>query len=107
MTDSPNSNAAYLSALGLDSLKAQELGQQEYGALAGLYPMGAPFNVNEFLTTPEQQQAADTAANVSAAAPNPAAAAAAEQKALLDAIAAGKGSVPGIGGVPGIPSLGS
>ncbi len=105
MTDSPNSNAAYLRALGLLPEQLQAIGQQQYGALAGHYPMGAPFNLNEFLTTPEQQQAANAAANTNAAAPNPAQAAAAEQAALLAAIAAGKGSVPPGGGAPGIPNL--
>jgi hypothetical protein len=101
----PNANAAYLHALGLNSLQAQATGQQQYGALAGHYPMAAPFNLMDFLTTPEQQQAANTAANTNAAAPNPAEAARAEQAALLAAIAAGKGSVPPVGAAPGIPNL--
>ena len=102
---SPNANAAYLAAIGSDSLKAQQLGQQEYGNLASLYPMAKPFDLSSFFVTPEQQQAANTAANTNAAAPNPRAAADAEQAALLAAIAAGKGSVPGVGPAPTIPGV--
>ncbi len=100
----PNANAAYLRALGLNSLQAQQTGQNQYGALAGHYPMAAPFNLMDFLTTGEQQQAANAAANTNAAAPNPAQAAAAEQAALLAAIAAGKGSVGGAGAGATIPT---
>ncbi len=101
----PNANAAYLRALGLNSLQAQQTGQNQYGALAGHYPMAAPFNLMDFLVTGEQQQAANAAANTNAAAPNPAQAAAAEQAALLQAIAAGKGSVGGAGAGATIPPI--
>lgn len=100
--DSPNANAAYMRALGLNSEQLQAEGQQQYGNLLGHFPMAAPFNMSAFMNTPDAIQSANTAANVSAAAPNPQQAALAEQQALLAAIAAGKGSVPGAGNVPGI-----
>lgn len=87
---SPNANAAYLRSLGLNSLDLQKLGQEQYGSLLSRFPQAAPFDIASFLTTPEQQQAANAAANVSAAAPNPKAAADEEQRKLLEAIAAGK-----------------
>jgi len=102
--DSPNTNSAYMRALGLNSQGQQLLGQQQYGNLLGHFPMAAPFNMSSMFVSPEEQQAANAAANVSAAAPNPKQAADEEFRKLLEAIAAGKGSIPTTipGGVPGV-----
>lgn len=95
--DSPNTSAAYLRALGLNSLDLQNRGQEQYGNLLGHFQGAAPFDLSSFLVTPEQQQAANTAANASGAAPNPQAAAQAELDALLKSIEAGK-ATGGAGG---------
>lgn len=96
---SPNANAALLSAMGLTSLDLQSLGQQQYGALLGHFPMAAPFDMQAWMVSPEQQQAAQNAANINAAAPDPTLAAQENLKNLLDAIRAGQGTIPRPGGV--------
>lgn len=78
MPGGPNSNAAYLQALGLTSMGRQDLGVSQLDATrnsasATVAPL---FNPASFLVTPEQQQQAQTAANTMAAAPIPSAAAA-------------------------------
>lgn len=103
---SPNSDAALLRAMGMSSLDAQKLGQDEYGNLLSHFPKAAPFDMSSMFVSPEQQQSANAAANVSAAAPNPKAAADEEFRKLLEAIAAGKagaGVAPGV--APGLANL--
>jgi len=104
LTGSSNSDASLLRAMGLTSLDLQKLGQQQYGDLLGHFQGAAPFDISKFLVTPEDQQAANTAANVSAAAPNPQQAALEEFRKLMEAIQAGKANSAGAGG-GGIPSI--
>jgi hypothetical protein len=68
---SPNTNAAMLSSLGLNSLQMQNQGMQGFGQLMGQTPTGAQFNPASMYVTPEQQQAAQLAANEEAASPDP------------------------------------
>jgi len=106
LTNSPNSNASLMQALGLTSLDLKKLGQQQYSDLLGHFQGAAPFDISKFLVSPEEQQAANTAANVSAAAPNPQAAAMEEFRKLLEAIQAGHNTgAGGVGGSGGLPDL--
>lgn len=75
MPGSPNSNAAYLRALGLTSIGQQATGMQNLHQLSADAPIAQPFNPASMFVTPEQQQEAQMAANLYASAPNPAAAA--------------------------------
>ena len=68
---SPNDNAALLSSLGLNSLEMQNMGMQGFGQLMQQTPVGPQFNPSTMYVTPEQQQAAQLAANEEAAAPQP------------------------------------
>lgn len=90
ITGSPNSNAALLRALGLtsDALKAR--GQTELTGAIQRTPTSPLFNVASMLTTPDQQQAAQTYANLLAASPQPAAAAAAAIANAQKGLAAGQ-----------------
>lgn len=90
---SPNANAALLKALGLTSLQAQQTGLSQFGSLMGLTPTGPLFNPASMFVTPEQQQAAQAAANLYASAPIPAQKAAADLAALRSGVGAGQGSV--------------
>jgi len=106
LTNSPNSNASLMQALGLTSLDLKKLGQQQYSDLLGHFQGAAPFDISKFLVSPEEQQAANTAANVSAAAPNPQAAAQEEFRKLLEAIQAGHNTgAGGVGASGGLPDL--
>lgn len=67
----PNSNAAYLSALGLNSLALQNQGQQQFSQAVARTPTGQMLNTSNFLVTPEQQQQAQLAANLYASSPIP------------------------------------
>ena len=96
---SPNSNAAYLRALGLTSLGLQQQGEGELTGAIQRTPQGQPFNLSSFLTTPEQQQQYGTAQAIYNAAPNPAAAAGANLSAAAAGLAAGGGSI----GAPTMP----
>jgi hypothetical protein len=69
--DSPNTNASYLQALGLTSLGMQDRGMQGFHQLYADTPIGPQFNPSSMMVTPEQQQAAQLAANQEAAAPDP------------------------------------
>lgn len=71
---SPNTNAAYLQALGLTSLGQEQQGQSNLAQLIGETPTGPGFNPSSMFVTPEQQQAAQLASNQEAAAPDPQAA---------------------------------
>lgn len=75
MPASPNSNAAYLRALGLTSLGQQATGMQNLHQLTADAPIAQPFNPASMFVTPEQQQEAQMASNLYASAPQPAAAA--------------------------------
>lgn len=90
---SPNTNTAYLKALGLNSLQAQQTGLNQFGQLMGLTPTAPLMNPATQFVTPEEQQAAQMAANVFAAAPVPAQKAAADLAALRSGVGAGRGSV--------------
>ena len=69
--NSPNTNAAYLRALGLTSLGMQQTGMQDFNQLYQDTPTGTQFNPSSMMVTPEQEQAAQLAANQEAAAPDP------------------------------------
>lgn len=88
-TGSPNANAATLRALGLSSLGMQQQGQQNLLATTQALPHATPFDVTSMFVTPEQQQAAQTAANTYASAPVPSAAAAEAQKLIKQGTTAG------------------
>lgn len=86
---SPNSNAAYLRALGLTSLGQQQQGMANLHQLTADAPIAQLFNPASMFVTPEQEQEAQMAANLYASAPNPTAAA---EKAISLASAGGGGS---------------
>jgi hypothetical protein len=67
----PNTNASYLQALGLTSLGLENQGMQGFNQLYQDTPTGAQFNPSSMFVTPEQEQAAQLAANQEAAAPDP------------------------------------
>lgn len=71
---SPNSNAAYLRALGLDSLQLQQQGFGNLGQMISQTPQAPLFDPSSLLVTPQQQQEAQLASNIYASAPNPQAA---------------------------------
>jgi hypothetical protein len=68
---SPNTNAAYLQALGLTSLGQQQTGMSNFDTLFGMTPTGAAYNPAASFVTPAQQQDAAQAAQTAQAAPNP------------------------------------
>lgn len=70
----PNANAAMLRLLGLTSVGQQQAGEAAFTGAMARTPQGPQFNAASFLTTPEQQQAAQMAANIYGAAPVPRAA---------------------------------
>lgn len=72
---SPNSNAAYLRALGLTSIGQQQAGMQNLHQLSADAPIAPIFNPASMFVTPEQEQEAQYIANVLASSPQPAAAA--------------------------------
>lgn len=96
--NSPNANAAFLSALGQTSMGRQDLGQQQLTQAIGRTPVGPMFNPASMLINPQQVQDAAMFASTLAAAPDPAAAAAAGRNAVNQGIGAGMGA--GGGGVP-------
>ena len=69
--NSPNANAAYLQALGLNSEQQIQTGQSGLGQLIGETPTGQSTNPSNMFVTPEQQQAAVQYANTIAASPDP------------------------------------
>jgi len=69
--NSPNTSAAYLQALGLNSEQQMQQGMQGFNQLYQDTPTGPAFNPSSMFVTPEQQQAAQLAANQEAAAPDP------------------------------------
>lgn len=78
---SANSNAAYLRALGLDTLAQQQTGFQQLGQLTSTAPVAPLFNPASFLVTADQEQQANAARDLYQSAPIPAAAAAAAMSA--------------------------
>lgn len=91
---SPNSEAALLRSLGLTSLGLQGQGEQELTGAVARTPTGQQFNPQSFLTTPQQQQEAQYAANVLASAPDPTAAANAQLATSLFGMQLGRQQVP-------------
>lgn len=75
MPGGPNSNAAYLRALGLTSIDQQQTGIKDLASLTTTAPMAPLFNPASFLVSAGDQQQAQTAANTMASAPSPGAAA--------------------------------
>ena len=60
---SPNANAALLRAMGLTSLGLQQQGESELSQAIARTPQGPVFDPSKFFVTPEQQQAAQAAAD--------------------------------------------
>ena len=89
----PNTNAAFLQALGLTSEELKRQGQSELSAAMARTPTGPQFNPASLFVTPEQQQAAQQGANIFAAAPIPASAASANLAATQSGVRTGAGSV--------------
>lgn len=75
MPASPNSNAAYLRALGLTSIGQQQAGMSNLHQLTADAPIAPIFNPASMFVTPEQEQEAQYMANLLGSAPNPTAAA--------------------------------
>jgi hypothetical protein len=71
MPGSPNSNAAYLRALGLTSIGQEQTGMSNLHQLSADAPIAKPFDPASMFVTPEQQQEAQMAANLYASAPSP------------------------------------
>ena len=99
--DNPNTNAAYLRALGLTSLDQQKLGQQQLNALLSQFQQAAPFNLMSGMIDQDTMGAALLQAAVNAGLPNPKEAADEAQRKLLEAIEAGKAAAAGPGGPVG------
>lgn len=97
---SPNANAALMQALGTNSLALGQTGLANFQTLMGLTPVGQQFNPASMFVSPEQMQAAQTAANVYKAAPVPADKAAADLNAALAGLNAGRVSVSPGGYIP-------
>lgn len=98
---SPNSNASYLKALGLNSLDLQNTGIKDLSTVIGSTPIGPQFNPNSQLIDPAQQLEQENYNASLAAAPDPAAAA----RANLSALYGGRGAAssplsPGGSGAP-------
>lgn len=74
MIGSPNSDAALLSALGKTSEELQGKGADLMSRMTAETPMGKAFDVQSFLTTPQDQQQWQWLANMMQSAPNPKAA---------------------------------
>lgn len=106
---SPNSNTALLRALGLTSLGMQQTGEQELTGAIQRTPTGGLFNTSSMLVSPEQEQAAQAAAQLYASGPNPASAAAASLNTARSGLGAGLGAIgapintAGFGGYYGAP----
>jgi hypothetical protein len=69
---SPNTGAAELADMGMNSLQMQQMGQQGFGQLMQETPTGTPqMSPESMFVTPQQQQEAQQYANMIAAAPDP------------------------------------
>ena len=75
MPASPNSNAAYLRALGLTSIGQQQTGMQNLAQLVSQAPIAPIFNPAQMFVSPQDMQEAQYMANVLKASPSPEAAA--------------------------------
>lgn len=82
-------NTSLLRAVGTNTRKQQQQGLSDFSTLMGLTPVGKQFDVNSWLVTPEQQQEAQTNANVLASSPNPTESAAAELAAARNGVSTG------------------
>ena len=69
--NSPDSSAAYLQALGLNSLSMENQGQTDMSQLIGETPTGASYDQSKMYINPSDVQAAQQNANNIAAAPDP------------------------------------
>lgn len=96
-----NANAAYLRALGLNSLQLQGQGEQALTNAIARTPQPAPFDLSRLLVTPAEQQSAAAANAIYAAAPNPTAVANANLAAARSGMGSGMGSYNGGGFMAG------
>lgn len=96
--DDPNSDYAYLKALGLTSLGQQREAETQLTNAVRRTPTTALFDPSKMMVSPEDVQAANTAANKNAAAPDPALAAAEAERRALAGIEAGTTAGGGGGG---------
>lgn len=92
-------NLDYLRGLGLTSLDLQQKGAKGFEDQAAMLKDIPFFDFSKYYVTPEQEQAAATAADTNAAALNPAAADAAKKKELLQGLNTGA-ATPGAAGTP-------
>lgn len=88
---SPNTNAAYLRALGLTSIGLQDQALKNLGTLTGMIPRGPTFDPSTMLLSPGMQQMWEYLASVLRAAPNPELAANTNTAALLSGLGRGRG----------------
>lgn len=93
--DTANTNAALLRALGLTSLGLQQTGESELTSAIARTPTGQQYNVSSMLVSPQEQQAAQQAANVYASSPDPTIAALTNQQALDQGTQQGLRSIGG------------
>lgn len=93
---SPNSNAAFLQALGRTSMDLQNLGQTQLTGAIGRTPTGPAFNPASFLISPGEVQSSQQYANLLRSAPDPAAAAQEQMAQLNRGIGVGAGAVPAV-----------
>lgn len=91
LAGSPNSSAALLAALGKTSIGLQSQGEQELTAAIGRTPQGPLFDPSKFFVTPDQEQAAQAAADLYKSAPIPSAAAAEARRQATAGLGAGGG----------------
>ena len=68
---SPNTNAAYLQALGLTSLGQEQTGMNNLSQLIGETPTGTAFNPASQFVSPQDMQSANQAVQTAQAAPDP------------------------------------
>lgn len=101
MPESPNTNAAYLRALGLTSLGQQQTGMADLHQLSADAPIAKAFDPASMFVTPEQQQQAQYMANLLKSAPQPAAAA---QNAIALAQPANNSGMPWWARAAGMPT---
>lgn len=90
-TRSPNVNAALLAALAKTSEGVQQTAEQQLTAAMGRTPHAQLFDINSQLTSPDDWQAAQLAANLYASAPDPTAAGENALRQLQRGIGAGGG----------------
>ena len=101
---SPNSNAAYLRALGLTSLGQMQQGEQNLTGAIARTPRPGLFDPTSMFVSPQQQQEAQVTQNYLNAAPVPSAAGTVGLGAAHAGLRAGLGSISTPAGAGGLPA---